>query len=77
VEADNEGWVPTAIIASGPTVYDNRKPVFQTNWISCSNNENTWEFWEHLSYIAPNLIKEYYDSNPHIEKNKRWKKPHH
>jgi hypothetical protein len=77
VEADNQGWIPKAIIGSGSSDNDNRKHVFITKWISLPNNENTWESWEHMSNIAHNLIEEYYNKNPSIEKDKRWKIPHH
>ena len=74
VEADNEGWIPEAIIASGPTDDDHRKHVFLTKWKDYTHDENTWESYEHLQEIAPELLVEYYKKHPEIEKDKRWKK---
>ena len=75
VEADNEGWIPEAIIASGPTDDDHRKHVFLTKWENYTHDENTWESYEHLQEVSPELINAYYEKHPEIEKDKRWKKP--
>jgi hypothetical protein len=75
VEADDEGWIPEAIIACGPTADNHSKHVFLTKWIGFSNHENTWETGEQLSDREPNLIEEYYDKNPSIKKCKGWTKP--
>jgi hypothetical protein len=75
VEADNEGWTPEAIIASGPTDNDDRKQVFLTMWENYIHVESTWESYEHLQVISPELLTDYYKKHPEIEKDKRWKTP--
>jgi hypothetical protein len=77
VEADNEGWIPEAISASGPTDNDHCKHVFLVKWENYTHDENTWESYEHLFDIAPELLASYYGKHLEIEKDKRWKKPVH
>jgi hypothetical protein len=52
IEADNEGWVPEAIIASGPTDNDHQKHVFLMKWENDTHDENTWESYEHLQEVS-------------------------
>jgi hypothetical protein len=70
VEANNERWVPEAIIARRPTDNDHRKHVFQTKWENYTHDENTWESYEHLQEIAPELITNYHEKHSEIEKDK-------
>jgi hypothetical protein len=74
IEADDEGWVPEAIIASGPTDDDHKKHVFLVKWEGFTHEENTWETYEHLAKVAPELINKFYEQRPEMEKDKRWKK---
>src|ERR1700681_1149554 len=72
IEADDGGWTHESIVASGPTDNDHRKHVFLVKWSGYSHDVNTWESWEHLNEIAPELITEYYTKNPVMEKDSRW-----
>jgi hypothetical protein len=73
IEVDDGGWTPESIVASGPTDNDHRKHVFLVKWSGYSHDENTWESWEHLNDVAPELITEYYTKNPAMEKDSRWR----
>jgi hypothetical protein len=75
VKADNEEWIPEAIMTNRPTDNDHRKHLFLIKWENYIHDENTWKSYEHLFDIAPELLARYYDKHLEIEKDKRWKKP--
>jgi transposase InsO family protein len=74
IEADNEGWIPEAVIASGPTDDDHKKHVFLVKWEGYTHEENTWESYDHLMEVSPELVDKFYEQHPEMEKDKRWKK---
>ena len=73
IEADDEGWIPETIIASGPTDDDHRKHIYLVKWEGFTHEEITWESYEHMAEVAPELIKRFYEQHPTMEKDRRWK----
>jgi hypothetical protein len=74
VEADDAGWIMEKIIASGPSNNDVSKHVFLVKWKDCTHEENTWEEFENVAENAEGLLKDYYQENPNVEKDKRFGK---
>jgi hypothetical protein len=71
VEADDEGWVPEPVMASGPTDNNHQKHIFHNIWENYTEDENTWQSYKHLQEIAPELITNYYKKHSEIEKDQR------
>jgi len=74
IEADNSGWKMETIIASGPSNEDPSKHVYLVMWEGFSQEENTWESYENVAESAYELLKEYYEKNPMMEKDGRFGK---
>jgi hypothetical protein len=74
IEADDSGWKMESIIASGPSDYDASKHVFLVKWEGFPHEENTWESFDNVSESAMDLLKEFYDKNPTMEKDGRYEK---
>jgi hypothetical protein len=43
-------------------------------WEGFTHEENTWESYENVSETAHELLKEFYDKNPMMEKDGRFEK---
>ena len=74
IEADDAGWTMENVIASGPSNDDASKHVFLVKWKDYTCEENTWETFDNVIENAEDLLKEYYKSNPNMEKDKRFGK---
>jgi len=74
IEADDSGWRMETIIASGPSNEDHSKHVYLVKWEGFSHEENTWESYENVAESAYELLKEYYEKNPMMEKDGRFEK---
>ena len=74
IEADDSGWKMESIIASGPSDSDHRKHVNLVKWEGFTHEENTWESYDNVKQSADNLLKEFYEKNPTMEKYSRYGK---
>jgi hypothetical protein len=74
VEADDAGWTMEKIIASGPSSGDVSKHVFLVKWKDYTHEQNTWEDFDNVMENAEELLKEYYQENQNVEKDKRFGK---
>ena len=74
LEEDAEGWTPESIVAAGPDDNNSAHHLFLVKWEGFSHEENTWESFEHLVSIAPDLIHRYYEAHPRIKKDSRDRK---
>jgi hypothetical protein len=72
VEADDAGWTMEKIITSGPSNDDVSKHVFLVKWKNYTHEENTWDDFDNVMENAEELLKDYYDENPNVEKDKRF-----
>jgi len=70
IEADDAGWTMENVIASGPSNDDASKHVFLVKWKDYTHEENTWETFDNVFKNAKELLEEYYEGNPNIEKDK-------
>jgi hypothetical protein len=71
IEADDEGWTPKAIVAAGPKDDNPAHHKFLVKWQGFSHEENTWEEFDHMFDIAPDLVRAYYRQRPHITPDER------
>jgi hypothetical protein len=60
------------VIASGPSNDDISKHVFLVIWKEYTHEENTCEDFDNIMENAEELLKEYYDENPNVAKDKRF-----
>jgi transposase InsO family protein len=71
IKADDEGWTPEAIVAAGPEDDNPAHHKFLVKWQGFSNEENTWEEFDHMFDIALDLVRAYYRERPHITPDER------
>jgi hypothetical protein len=71
IDADGEGWTPEAIVAAGPDDDNPRHHKFLVKWVGYGHEENTWETYEQMADIGPDLLRKYYDEHPHITPDAR------
>ena len=74
IEADDSGWKMESIIASGPSDHDHKKHVYLVKWEGLTHQENTWESYDNVKESAEDLLKEFYEKNPTMEKDSRYGK---
>jgi hypothetical protein len=74
IEADDSGWKMESIIASGPANDDHTKHVYLVKWEGFTHEENTWESYDNVKESAEDLLKEFYDKNPTMERDGRYGK---
>jgi len=74
IEAEDAGWTMEKILASGPSNDDVSKHVFLVKWKDYTHEENTWENFDNVMENAEGLLKDYYEENPNMEKDKRFGK---
>jgi hypothetical protein len=43
-------------------------------WKDCTDEEHTWENFDNVMENAEGLLKDYYEENPNVEKDKRFEK---
>ena len=72
IEADDSGWKMESIIASGPTDNDHKKHIYLEKWEGFTHEENTWESYENVKESAEDLLKEFYEKNPAMERDSRY-----
>jgi hypothetical protein len=72
IEEDDSGWKMEKIIASGPSNDNAKKHVYLVKWEGFSQDENTWESYENVEESADELLEEYYEKNPTVEKDGRF-----
>ena len=74
LEEDAEGWTPESIVAAGPDDDNPAHHLFLVKWKDFTHEENTWESFDHLYSIAPDLVNRYYRSRPTIKTDSRYKR---
>jgi hypothetical protein len=74
IEADDSGWKMERIIASGSSNDDVKKYVYLVKWEGFSQDENSWKSYETVEESAYELLKEYHEKNPIMEKDGRFAK---
>ena len=74
IEADDSGRKMESILASGPSNSDPRKHVYLVKWEGFTHEENTWESYDNVKESAEDLLKEFYEKNPTMEKDSRYGK---
>jgi hypothetical protein len=74
IEAGDSGWKMESIIASGPSNNDHRKHVHLVKWEGFTHEENTWESYDNVKESAKDLLKEFYEKNPTMERDSRYGK---
>jgi len=74
IEADDAGWRMEKALASGPSSDDTSKHVFFVKWKDYTHEQNTWESFENVMENAEDLLKDYYEGNPNMERDKRFGK---
>jgi len=62
------------VLASGPSNDNASKHVFLVKWKDYTQEENTWESFDNVNENAKGLLKDYYEANPNIERDKRFGK---
>jgi hypothetical protein len=65
------GFFFTDVVAAGPDDDNPRHHKFLVKWVGYGHEENTWETYEHIADIGPDLLRKYYDEHPHITPDAR------
>jgi len=63
-----------SIIASSPSDGNVKQHVFLVKWKDFTQEENTWETYEHVAEHNMQLLEDFYKRNPGIEKDRRFQK---
>jgi hypothetical protein len=74
LEADDAGWTIEKVIASGRSNDDVSNHVFLIKWKDYRHKENAWEKFDNVMENAEELLKDYYEENLNVEKDKRFGK---
>jgi len=74
IEADGEDWVMETIVASGPSDENSKEHLFLVKWKDFTQEENTWEKYENVAEHNTDLLKDFYEWNPEMERDGKFQK---
>jgi len=74
VEADGEDRVMETIIASGPSDGNSKEHVFLVKWKDFTQEENPWETYGNVAEHKMDLLKDFHERNPEMEKDGRYQR---